>query len=183
MERATLPSSLATSVTALRTSGWPPHAVGGALALALFIGSLLLRLPFRAGSLVNWDSVNFVLGTQAFDLAHHQPHPPGYIGYVLLGSALNYITGDPIASLTLLSSVAGASATVLLFFLGSQFMPRPYAAITAVLFALSPVVWYYSEVPLTYTVEAALALAFLWTGYKARAGRSARYLLAATVLL
>jgi hypothetical protein len=43
--------------------------------------------------------------------------------------------------------------------------------------------WYYSEVPLTYAVEVALALAFLWTGYKARAKVSLRYLMAATVLL
>ena len=165
------------------TVSLPTQAGEGLILLALFIGSLLLRLPFRAGSLVNWDSVNFVLGTQAFDLAHHQPHPPGYIGYVLLGSALNYITGDPIASLTLLSSIAGALATVLLFLLGSQFMPRLYAAIGAVLFTLSPVVWYYSEVPLTYAVEAALALAFLFTGYKARASSSLKYLLLTTVLL
>jgi hypothetical protein len=153
------------------------------LLLALFIGSLLLRLPFRAGSLVNWDSVNFALGTQVFDLAHHQPHPPGYIGYVLIGSALNYITGDPVASLTLLSTVAGAFAVVLLFLLGSQFMPRHYAATTAILFALSPVVWYYSEVPLSYAMEAALALAFLWTGYKSRTSGSLRYLVIATVIL
>jgi hypothetical protein len=45
------------------------------------------------------------------------------------------------------------------------------------------VVWYYSEVPLTYAVEVALALAVLWTGYQARAGRSVKYLLAATVIL
>lgn len=175
--------SATTYAISSRVAGLPPRVAEGSLLLALFIGSLLLRLPFRAGSLVNWDSVNFVLGTQAFDLAHHQPHPPGYIGYVLLGSALNYITGDPIASLTLLSSIAGALATVLLFLLGSQFMPRPYAAISAVLFALSPVVWYYSEVPLTYAVEVALALAFLFTGYKARASGSLKYLLLTTVLL
>jgi hypothetical protein len=187
MEMANLCSRLTASVTASkisgRASGLPPFAVGGGLVLVLFIGSLLLRLPFRADFLVNWDSVNFALATQAFDIGHHQPHPPGYIGYVVLGAALNYITGDPISSLTLVSAIAGAAAAVLLFLLGCQFMPRPYAAITAALFALSPVVWYYSEVPLTYAVEVALALAFLWTGYKARAYSSVRYLVAATVLL
>jgi hypothetical protein len=176
-------SAATTYATPTGVAGLSPRVAEASLLLAFFIGSLLLRLPFRAGSLVNWDSVNFALGTQAFDLAHHQPHPPGYIGYVLLGSALNYITGDPITSLTLLSAIAGALAAVLLFLLGSQFMPRSYAAITAVLFALSPVVWYYSEVPLTYAVEVALALAILWTGYKARASGSLRYLLVTTVTL
>jgi hypothetical protein len=163
---------------------WPtPRATQWYIIAAIFVGSLLLRLPFRSSTLVNWDSVNFALATQSFDLAHHQPHPPGYIGYVLLGSALNYITNDPVASLTILSVLAGALASVMLFLLGSQFMPRPYAAIAAVLFALSPVVWYYSEVPLTYSVEVALALAFLWTGYRARAAASFKMLIVATLLL
>jgi hypothetical protein len=183
MERRPLSARLASSYVTWRTSGLPPQVVERAFILVLFFGSILLRLPFRADFLVNWDSVNFALATQAFDLEHHQPHPPGYIGYVVLGSALNYITGDPIVSLTLISVIAGAAAPALLFLLSCQFMPRSCAAIIAVLFALSPVVWYYSEVPLTYAVEVALALAILWTGYRARASRSVRYLLAATVLL
>jgi hypothetical protein len=179
-----MPSSNASGPTGREgNSRLSPEAGQWPLLAAIFTGSLLLRLPFRSGSLVNWDSVNFALGTQAFDLAHHQPHPPGYIGYVLLGAALNHITQDPVTSLTMLSIVAGALASVMLYLLGSQFMPRPYAAIAAVLFALSPLVWYYSEVPLTYSVEVALALAFLWTGYRARAGASFKFLIAATLLL
>jgi hypothetical protein len=46
---------------------------------ALFVISLLLRLPFISNALVNWDAVQFALATRSFDIARHQPHPPGYI--------------------------------------------------------------------------------------------------------
>lgn len=152
-------------------------------ALTIFIGFLALRLPFRSEFLVNWDAVNFALGTQWFDLEHHQPHPPGYVGYVALGWLLNHLTGEANTSLTLLSAVSGAVAPVGLYLLASHFIPRRYAAITAVIFGLSPVVWYYSLVALSYSVELALALFFLWAGYQARVRVSMRYLLLATALL
>ena len=45
----------------------------------LFVLSLLLRVPFVTGTLVNWDAVQFALATRSFDLERHQPHLPGYI--------------------------------------------------------------------------------------------------------
>lgn len=151
--------------------------------LTIFLGSVAIRLPFRAHYLVNWDSVNFARGTRAFNLLHHQPHPPGYIGYVEAGSLLNHFTGNPNASLTLISVAGGAVASAFLYLLAAQFMRKRYAVATAVLFSLSPVVWYYSEVALTYVVEGAVATGFVWTAYEARRRHSARYLLAATLML
>lgn len=153
------------------------------IVLALFIGFFILRFPFRSKFLVNWDAVNFALGTYTFDVEHHQPHPPGYIGYVALGRFLNYVTGDANASLTFLSILSGAAAPAILFVLGLRFMRRRYAMVTAILFGLSPVVWYYSEVALTYSVEMVLTLLFLWIASCAHSRHSERALLSATVLL
>jgi hypothetical protein len=123
------------------------------IALLLFVVFLALRLPLRAQALVNWDAANFALGTRIFDVQHHQPHPPGYIGYVALGALLNRLTGDANASLTLLSAVSGGVAPAALFILAARWMARPYALLSAVQFGLSPVLWYYSEVALTYSIE------------------------------
>src|SRR5207237_7052086 len=46
---------------------------------------LLAHLPFLAPSLEDIDSINFALGLRHFDPALHQPHPPGYPVYMLLG--------------------------------------------------------------------------------------------------
>src|SRR5512133_989668 len=43
------------------------------------------HVPFLAPSLEDIDSINFALGLRHFDPALHQPHPPGYPVYMLLG--------------------------------------------------------------------------------------------------
>ncbi|HSM58944.1 MAG TPA: glycosyltransferase family 39 protein [Candidatus Sulfomarinibacteraceae bacterium] len=153
------------------------------IGLLLFVAFLALRLPFRAQFLINWDAVNFALGTEFFDLRHHQPHPPGYIGYIAIGRFLNRFTGDANASLTILSAISGAVAPAVMFALADRFVRRRYAIATALFFGLSPVVWYYSEVALTYSVEMMLALLFVWLGYEARARHSFRALLLSTLFL
>src|SRR5580765_3116540 len=46
---------------------------------------LVAHLPFLAPSLEDIDSMNFALGLRHFDPAQHQPHPPGYPVYMVLG--------------------------------------------------------------------------------------------------
>ncbi len=149
----------------------------------LFLGFLTLRIPFQSQYPVNWDAVQLALGTQSFNLHHHQPHPPGYIGFIGLGWLMNHITGDPNASLTILSMVAGSLAPALLYLFATRFMSRPYALVTAVLFGLSPLVWYYSEVALTYAGEVAAGVAFLAMAHRGLKRASVRDLLVATILL
>src|SRR5215467_13052675 len=48
---------------------------------------LAFHLPFLAPSLEDIDSINFALGLRAFNPALHQPQPPGYPVYMLLGHA------------------------------------------------------------------------------------------------
>lgn len=153
------------------------------IVLALFLGFLLLRLPFRAEFLVNWDAANFALGVREFDLEHHQPHPPGYIGYIALGRLLYPLTGDANAALTWISVVSGAVAPAGFFLLARRFVAWRAALASAVLLGLSPLVWYYSGVALTYALELALGVVFLWLAYEARSRVSLRFLAAATAVL
>lgn len=149
----------------------------------IFLGFLMLRLPFRSHYPVNWDAVQLALGTQDFNLHHHQPHPPGYIGFIGLGWLMNQITDDPHSSLTILSMVAGSLAPALLYPFAMRFMSRGYALATSVLFGLSPLVWYYSEVALTYAAEAAAGIAFLAFAHRGLKQGSARDLIISALLL
>jgi hypothetical protein len=75
------------------------------------------HLPFVARSLEDIDSINFALGLQRFDVAAHQPHPPGYPLYIALGRVLHGVVravhpGEPFhetaaLALALLSAVGG----------------------------------------------------------------------------
>jgi hypothetical protein len=59
--------------------------LGAAVAAAIALASLLAHLPSLAPSLEDIDSINFALGLHHFDVASHQPHPPGYPVYIALG--------------------------------------------------------------------------------------------------
>lgn len=152
-------------------------------ALIVFAVAALIRIPFQANYLVNWDSVNFALGVESFDLESHQPHPPGYLGYVLLGRLIDWFIGDPVMALTGLSVVAGAAATAGVYLLATRIVSERSAILAAALFGTSPLVWYYSEVPLTYIVEVALTLPFVILVLESRKQRRESLLLAAAVLL
>src|SRR5688572_25406044 len=54
---------------------------------------LAAHVPFLAPSLEDIYSINFALGLRDFDVASHQPHPPGYPVYIALGRfSLSVIT-------------------------------------------------------------------------------------------
>lgn len=151
--------------------------------ILLTVGFLAVRIPFASKTPVNWDSVQFVIGTQSFNLHHHQPHPPGYIGYVFLGRLLNTFTGDPHLSLIIISLVSGALVPVGFYLLAKHFMPHIYALLGAIAFGSSIVVWYYSTVALTYVVELAVGLFLLWAIHRATQETDRRFLYAAVILL
>lgn len=143
-----------------------PTPVVAATLFALF---LLPMWMSRGQFLINWDSVQYALGVDAFDLAAHQPHPPGYIGYEMLGRWVSHFTNDVPAALTLISVVGGALAPALLFLLGCRMLPRRYAAAAALLFGFSPLLGHYSGVALTYAPEVALSLPFVLLVHRASA--------------
>jgi hypothetical protein len=149
----------------------------------LFLLSLLLRLPFVSSSLVSWDAVQFALATRSFDIARHQPHPPGYILYVGWGRLLSWLTGDANAAFVLTSLIAGSLAVALLYLLGREMLGGRTALLAATLFALSPLVWYYSVVALTYAVESLFLLVVAWLCWRALAGGGERLALLAALAL
>src|SRR5215470_6783477 len=80
----------------------PDHAIGLGLAAA----TVLSRIPFRAHLLPTWDAVQFALALDHYDIAAHQPHPPGYILYVAAARLVRLVVGDPAQSLVWLSIAA-----------------------------------------------------------------------------
>ena len=72
------------------------RAVAAALALAF----LVLHLPYTPRSLEDVDSINFALGIRDFDVAEHQPHPPGYPVFILIAKAVNAVTNSEVLTLS-----------------------------------------------------------------------------------
>ena len=64
----------------------PSRGIGVPRLLAVVAAVYLAaHLPFLSRSLEDIDSINFALGLRHFDVAAHQPHPPGYPVYIALG--------------------------------------------------------------------------------------------------
>jgi len=91
----------------------------GLVALALVF--LAAHLPFLPPTLEDIDSINFALGVRDFDVARHQPHPPGYPIFIALGkisTPLVRAAGVPAPeprALALWSTIAGTALIFLLF--------------------------------------------------------------------
>jgi hypothetical protein len=122
---------------------------GGLAAL-----TLLSRWPYRARMLYNWDAVQFALALREFDIAKHQPHPPGYLLYVGLGRLLNIPLADPNLAYVSLAMLFSAATTVTVYWLARALYDRATAASAAALLAVSPLFWFYGSVGLTYAGEA-----------------------------
>ena len=84
------------------------------LTASLLIAGLAALFAFtRSHWLDDWDSVNFALGLDDFDVVKHQPHPPGYPIYIAAGKLVYRLIADHAAALTLVSVLAGAAVVVL----------------------------------------------------------------------
>src|SRR5437763_1885237 len=65
--------------------------------------TILTRQPFLTPRLAHWDAVNYALGLHDFNVAAHQPHPPGSPYYILLGRAVLALSGDDNGALIAIS--------------------------------------------------------------------------------
>src|SRR6266478_6205376 len=141
------------------------------LAALLCLVGLALRVPFRSQFAYHWDSAQFVLAINEYDIRLSQPHAPGYFLYILLGRLVNGFVGDPHASLVWISVVFGSLLPAVVYLLATAMFGRK-AGVTAGLLALtSPLVWFHSCVALTYCVDSFLVctvVLVLWRAMKRR---------------
>jgi hypothetical protein len=123
-------------------------------ALAVvYLAAHILCLP---PSLEDLDSINFALGVRDFDVARHQPHPPGYPVFIALAKvstaglrAIGAAAADA-RGLAIWSAVSGASAILLLFaFYRALDGSASRAAWAAVIAACAPLFWFTALRPLS----------------------------------
>ncbi|MFA6000910.1 MAG: glycosyltransferase family 39 protein [Thermoleophilia bacterium] len=131
-----------------------------------FAAAILTRIGFRSRWLYSWDSANFALGLLRFSPRDHQPHPPGYPLYIVVGRVVNHFLSDPNESLVLISIFCGAIAVAGIYFAGDRIFDRRTGVIAAWLLLFSPLVWFQSEVALSYIVELPFVVVLSWLLYE-----------------
>lgn len=99
------------------------------------------------------DSVQFALALDHFDVTVHQPHPPGYFLYVMLGRVFNKFINDPNTTFISISIIFSVLTVLVTYRLGEELFDSRCATIAALYAVVSPNLWFHGEVALSYTVE------------------------------
>jgi hypothetical protein len=124
---------------------------------------LAFHLPYLPRSLEDLDSVNFALGLRQFDVAHHQPHPPGYPVFIAIGKVAHEFVPDEARALSLVSMIAGALGVVAIGALFRRLDHRhatdAWAVAATALAIASPLYWFTAARPLSDMTGLAAAVA------------------------
>lgn len=110
------------------------------------------------------DPINLLYGMREFNIAHHAPHPPGYVVYVWILRVLHGIVGgDPLHTVQLMARLM-STATIPLVYLGVRLL-RPgdtfAAGFAAILTAFHPFLIFHGVDAQTHTSEAFVAALLL----------------------
>ncbi len=140
-------------------------------AAGLFLVGIVSRLPFQSHILHHWDSVNFALALEHFDVRLDQPHAPGtFVFYIFLGRLLNAFLHDANASLVWVSILATGLAAAALFIIGSAWFGKRVGLVISLLMLSSPLVWFLGEVALSYLLEFFWVLLIVLVCFKMQSG-------------
>jgi hypothetical protein len=128
------------------------------LAVAFFA----LHLPYLPRSLEDLDSINFALGLRHFDVAQHQPHPPGYPVFIVAARiAHTFVASEPraLGLLSLLAATLSVGALPLLFSRFSGDGGGWWQLVGTAIAITSPLYWFTAVRPLSDATGLAAALA------------------------
>src|SRR6266545_3895114 len=147
----------------------------GLLALAAAVVALLIRLPFTLNRMWDHDSVQFALGVEKYDLAAHQPHPPGYPLWIGILKVLAALGVDSLHGMVVLAVLGGAIGTGWMVLLVGRLVSEEdrlrAGLFAAALYAFDPLLWFYGELPLIYALEGGLTVVLAWAATRMEEGR------------
>jgi hypothetical protein len=128
------------------------------------------------------DSVQFALALEKYDVTVHQPHPPGYFLYVMLGRLFNLFFHDANTAFVAISIIFSGLTVVTVYYLGRDMFDDNTGLIAAVIAITSPNLWFHGEVALTYVVEAFFSTLVAWLCWRIDKGEHRYIWLSALVL-
>jgi len=150
-------------------------ALESLIAIGLGVFAVLSRLPFVSQVLYHWDSVNFAFAISEFNLEKEQPHPPGYLLYVLLSRLVNLLFGNPNSTMVAISILSSGLAAVVLYLLTRAMFNRTIGIAASLFMITSPLFWFYGEIALPHSLDAFLVISCALLLYAGQKNRTAGY--------
>lgn len=155
---------------------WPlgPFGTG---ALGLVLATVVTRIPFMTHTLYAFDSANYALAVRDFyDVAFHQPHPPGYPLYVFFAKAIDLAVRDANRSLILEGIVWSAAAVACTSLLGRRLFGPTIGLLSGSLLLATVGFWGYGEVAYPYVALAGETSALALLAHQVLTGSRGRVL-------
>lgn len=152
------------------------------VALALFVLTILTRIPFASQYLYHWDSVNMAFGIQEYNVLDGAPQFPGYIVYIVIAQIINFVFNDPQRTMVFISIVSSGLAVVSMFYFGRDMFNAVTGLIAALFLMTSPLFWFYGEIALPHTLDLFAITFAAWMLYKIMQG-DLRWLWVTTIFL
>ncbi len=123
-------------------------------------------------TLYAFDSANYALAVRDFyNVAFHQPHPPGYPLYVFFARGIDLVVHDANRSLILEGIAWSAVAVACTIGLAKAMFGRGVALLAGVLLLCTVGFWGYGEVAYPYVALAGESAALAWLAHSVVAGR------------
>lgn len=153
-----------------RVSDW---IYWGVSLISLFLSRWFLKSTY----LYHWDSIQFALALEKFDLIKHEPHPPGYIIYVFFAKIINSFIDNPNLALIIVGIVFSILGLILIVKLTKDIFGGISGYIAGVLYIVNPAIWFHGLVAEVYIVEAVTVLLVLYLAYKCLNNKNIRNLI------
>ena len=164
---------------------WGAKHFSGSLlwwAAGLAALTLITRIPLRSTQLFAWDSANFALALQHYNVAWHQPQPPGYILYVAAARLVHVVVADANAAYVWLSVVASVGAVWCVVLVGGRLFGAPTGILGGLVLTTSSLFWGQGEVAYPYAFLALFSPLVVLLALQNRNGDRDTTLIGAAVL-
>ncbi|MCA1644932.1 MAG: glycosyltransferase family 39 protein [Chloroflexi bacterium] len=147
-------------------------------ATALVVVTIVSRLVFMTQTLYAFDSANYALGVRDFyNVAFHQPHPPGYPLYVFFARGIDLVVHDANRSLILEGIAWSALAMAATIALGRAMFGRTAGLLGGLLLLCTVGFWGYGEVAYPYVALAGETATLAWLAHSVLTGHHRSILL------
>jgi hypothetical protein len=158
----------------VRTIGLDPFLIG---TTVLVVATVLTRVPFMTHTLYAFDSANYALAVRDFyNVAFHQPHPPGYPLYVFFARAINLLVNDANRALILEGVIWSGVAVGCTIVLARAMFGRTVGLLSGLLLVGTVGFWGYGEVAYPYVALAGETAALALLAHQTISGRTTRIL-------
>ncbi len=138
----------------------PSRRLASGALVGLFLG---FHLSFLPRSLEDLDSINLALGVRDFDVARHQPHPPGYPAFIAAARAVQFVVPTETQALCVASALAGGFAVAVMMVLFRKLNrdreDEPTLWTATVIAATCPLFWLTAARPMSDMAGLAAAVA------------------------